>query len=76
MANKKYTLTMDDALMARVEEYAERLHIGRYAAISVLVSQALDGQQALTTLGDFVQLYKAESAQKIGSGADADKGEE
>lgn len=64
MAQKKYSLGMDEELMKRIEKYATGLHITRNAAISVLISQALDAQKAIGALDDFMQAYKLESAKK------------
>lgn len=65
MAKKKYTLDMDEALMARIVAYSDELHVSRNAAISVLVSQALDAKKVMGTLDEFMQAYKVEAAKKM-----------
>lgn len=64
MAKKKYTLDMDEALMERITAFAEELYISRNAAISVLVTQALDARKAMGTLEELMEAYKQESAKQ------------
>lgn len=64
MAKKKYTLDMNEALMDRVVAYAEEQSISRNAAISILVTQALDARKAMGTLDELMQAYKIEAAKQ------------
>lgn len=64
MAQKKYTIGMEPELIERIEQYAAKYHVTRNAAISLLVTQALDAQKALGTLEELMQVYKMEAAKK------------
>lgn len=64
VAKRKYSLDMDEGLMSRVEAYSNELHVSRNAAISVLVSQALDARKVMGTLDEFMAAYKLEAAKK------------
>lgn len=64
MAMKKYSIAMDAELIERIEQYAARYHVTRNAAISLLVTQALDAQKAMGTLDEFMRAYKLEAAKK------------
>jgi metal-responsive CopG/Arc/MetJ family transcriptional regulator len=62
---KRLNTNMPLELVGRVDRYAKKLSINRSAAINVLVSLALDSQEAVGTLGDVVKLVKNEQAKKI-----------
>lgn len=64
MALKKYSVAMDGDLIERIEQYAASYHVTRNAAISLLVTQALDAQKVMGTLNEFMQVYKLEAAKK------------
>lgn len=54
----RLNINLDDKLLADVTDYADKLHINRTAAISVLLSQALSsnaGVAALTELNRLLQ---------------------
>lgn len=61
MALKKLVCNIDERLLAKVDEYADHLHINRTSAISVLISTALEQRQAMQTLNSLVQVYNEES---------------
>ena len=42
MVNKKLMCNIDERLLARVDEYAQRMSITRTAAVSVLLSRGLE----------------------------------
>lgn len=45
MVNKKLMCNIDERLLARVDEYAQRMSITRTAAVSVLLSRGLEMEQ-------------------------------
>lgn len=45
MITKRLICNVDEQLLARVDEYAQRLHITRTAAVSVLLSRGLEVEQ-------------------------------
>ena len=49
-------LTVNKELLARVDEYAEKMGISRSAAFSVLASQALDGQRGIDALNKIAEM--------------------
>lgn len=62
---KRLNTNMPVELVARVDEYADKLSINRSAAINVLVSLALDSNQAVVTLGDIMKIIREEQAKKL-----------
>lgn len=44
MITKRLICNVDEQLLARVDEYAQRLHITRTAAVSVLLSRGLESE--------------------------------
>ena len=52
--------------MEQVDGYAASLHITRTAAVSVLLSTALQAQRSMNTLDELMKAYKAEQAAKEG----------
>lgn len=62
---KRLNTNMPVELVARVDEYANKLSINRSAAINVLVSLALDSQEAVVTLGDMMKIVREEQAKKM-----------
>ena len=62
---KRLNTNMPVELVARVDEYADKLSINRSAAINILVSLALDSKQAVLTLGDIVKVIREEQAKKM-----------
>lgn len=62
MALKKCMIGFDEELLAEIEAYAAKMHINRTAAVTVLCSTALQAQKTMTTLEEFMQVYKTEKA--------------
>ena len=62
---KRLNTNMPVELVARVDEYADKLSINRSSAINILVSLALDSKQAVVTLGDVIKLIREEQAEKM-----------
>lgn len=62
---KRLNTNMPVELVSRVDEYADKLSINRSAAINVLVSLALDSQEAVGTLGDVMKVIREEQAKKL-----------
>ena len=58
MAVKRITLNLDEMLVQQIDEYAEKLHINRTAAISVLVSQSLETKQGIDVLAALIENQK------------------
>ncbi len=55
---KRLNINMPVELVARIDDYAERLSINRSAAVNVLVSMALDGQKAVFVMEDVVKAIR------------------
>lgn len=68
MALKRYTFNVDEELMEQIDQYAASLHISRTAAISVLVTTALDAKKNMNTLEDLMSAYRAEQSKQTGMG--------
>ena len=64
MALIKLACNIENALMKQIDEYAASLHITRTAAVSVLLSTALQAQKSINTLEELIKAYKAEKAAK------------
>lgn len=62
MGLKKLVCNIEDSLMEQVDSYAASLHITRTAAVSVLLSTALNAQKSMNILDEFLKAYKAEKA--------------
>lgn len=68
----RINLNMDEGLLRDLDSYANKMHITRTAAISVLISQALSsnaGIDALTQLNSLMQSPDALQRVLEGSGA-------
>lgn len=52
---KKVQMNLEEDLIAQIDEYAKALHISRTAAVSVLVSRALQDEQLKDQMPVFVQ---------------------
>lgn len=63
-ASSRLQITMTESIVKKVEVYANSLGISRSAAISVLVSQALQAQESMGTLGEIMEAYKKEQTKK------------
>lgn len=64
MELQKLVCNVDGLLLKQVDEYAESLHITRTAAVSVLLSRALQAEKLSDSLSSIVDAYKAEKAAK------------
>lgn len=62
---KRVNLNFEEGLLAQIDAYAERMHLNRTAAITVLVTLALDSQKAMTDLGELLEYVRAEEAKKL-----------
>lgn len=52
---KKVQMNLEEGLIAQIDEYAKALHISRTAAVSVLVSRALQDEALKEQMPVFVQ---------------------
>lgn len=59
---KRVIYNMPVDLLSRVDSYAERMNINRTSATFVLLSQALDGQQALQDLSKLMLAYEHQNS--------------
>ena len=66
MSLQKVQVNLDASLVERVDDYAKTLHVNRTAAISVLLSRALQAEKSLNDLGRLLDAYEAEKgAQEV-----------
>ena len=59
---KRLNTNMPLELVARIDEYAERMCINRSSAINVLCNLALDSQKAMTDLSELLKYVQNEQA--------------
>lgn len=52
----RFGINMPTELLNRVDEYAAKMNINRTSATCVLLSQALDGQKAMSDLSELIKL--------------------
>lgn len=64
MALERLQINIDGNLLKQVDEYAELLHITRTAAVSVLLSRALQAEKLTDSISAMMDAYKAEKAAK------------
>lgn len=64
MGVHKMVCNVDEDLLAQVDAYAAQLHISRTSAVSVLLSQALQAKQTITTLDELLRFYQAQEERK------------
>lgn len=69
MALQKLVCNVDEMLLKQVDDYAELLHITRTAAVSVLLSRALQAEKLTDSLSAMMDAYKAEKAVKEAQGS-------
>ena len=62
MALAKLYCNIEEDLLKQVDDYASILHITRTAAVSVLLSRALQAEKLTDTLSDLMDAYKSEKA--------------
>lgn len=67
MALQKVQMNLEVNLLKMVDDYAEKLHINRTAAVSVLLTRALQAEQAMSDLGRLMDAYEAEKNAQKGS---------
>lgn len=68
MALVKLYCNIEGDLLKQVDEYAELLHITRTAAVSVLLSRALQAEKLTDSISAMMDAYKAEKAAKEAQG--------
>lgn len=56
----RVTVNLNSELVNQVDKYAEDMNINRTAAVSVLLSQAVNSQKAMSDLGELLTMVKAE----------------
>lgn len=56
----RVTVNLSSDLVTKIDQYADENGIKRTSAVSVLLSQALQGQQAMSDLNKLIQLYESE----------------
>lgn len=61
---KRLNTNMPLELVAKIDEYAERMCISRSSAINVLCNLALDSHKAMTDLGELLK-YVQEEQNKV-----------
>lgn len=61
MALQKVQMNLDDQLIKQVDEYAATLHVNRTAAVSVLLSRALQADKLAADLSDLMDAYRVQS---------------
>ena len=62
---KRISLNIDPVLLEAIDAYADKLHIARSSAFSVIISQYLAGQKGLSTLSDLLALYKEQQQKDL-----------
>lgn len=60
MALKRINLNLDEELLQQLDDYANKMHISRSSALSVLLSQFFQNQKAMQTMNDMIAVYNAE----------------
>lgn len=64
MALKRVVMNLDVDLVKKIDSYAEKLHINRTAAASVLLSSAAETQEFMTHFPELVEAYRTEGGLK------------
>lgn len=62
MALLKVQMNLDENLMKQVDAYAELFHINRTAAVSVLLSRALQADSLADSLNQLIAIYNSEKS--------------
>ena len=60
MALKRIVMNLDEDLVKRLDSYAEKFHINRTAASSVLLSSSLETQEFMTHFPELWVAYQEE----------------
>ena len=69
MALERLQVNIESALLKQVDEYAELLHITRTAAVSVLLSRALQAEKLTDSLSAVIDACKAGQAAREAQGS-------
>ena len=64
-ALQKVQVNLEEELVKRVDEYAASLHVNRTAAVSVLLSMALQSNRLASDFSRFLDFYEAEKKPKL-----------
>ena len=56
----RVTVNLTSELVNQVDAYAEQMNINRTSAVAVLLSTSLNGQKAMSDLGELLKLYQEE----------------
>ena len=59
---KKINITVDDSLLAQVDQLAEQMHISRSGLISVSLAQYMEQRTVIQLLPDLMKAYDQEMA--------------
>jgi len=54
----RVTVNLTSELVNQVDAYAEQMNINRTSAVAVLLSTSLNGQKAMSDLGELLKLYQ------------------
>lgn len=68
MALERLQINIDGDLLRDVDAYAEGLHINRTAAVSVLLSRALQSDKLMDSFVAMMDAYKEEQAAQVAKG--------
>lgn len=60
----RVTVNLSSELVEKIDRYAEEMGIKRTSAVSVLLTQALQGQQAMSDLEKIIEIYNQEKEKK------------
>lgn len=61
----KLSITMHPDVLSRVDAYASKMGIGRSAALAVLSTQALDGQDGIRAIGEMVEVFQQSQMEEV-----------
>lgn len=62
MALRKLIVNMDEDLIAKIDEYAAKLHINRTAAFSVIASQFIDQQNTMNAMQQLIEMTQKQDS--------------
>lgn len=61
MSVKRINLNLDIDLLAKIDSFAEELHINRTSCISVILSQYFTSKETLNTMNKMIDIYDKEN---------------
>lgn len=64
MALKRINMNLEEDLLQTLDDYAKSMHVNRSAAVSMLLSQVFYEKKAVATIGDLLEVYRAEQNAK------------